>query len=209
MSGYSISVPAKSHKLKEQMRAFLREEYRPWPTVVEDEELAAGFAGPLMDDELSHTAGRCIVGFDYGQVAGPEREYHYSLMRWVALKIGKHRSRFRSPHVVLSTGVPYVMFDASETWPVLLEGLWPAPPDNVRGHLCDSLGMRMDLDSIAQELAWYHIPDGTYERITATHQGRSISDIETALVEAGFDGAHRTLRVIRSQLARLDALWPG
>jgi len=205
--GYSISVSAKSHRLKEEMCRFLHAEYRSWPAVLEDEELTAGFAGPLIDADLAHAAGKCAVGFDYGQVAGPEREYHYSIMRWVALKIGKHRSKFRSPNVTLERSVPYLMFDASETWPILLEPDWPTAPTILRLHVCDSLGMRMDLDMIARELAWYHIPDDTYERVTVTHQGRSVEEIQSTLIDAGFDGAKRTLRIIRSQVGRLDDLW--
>lgn len=200
--GLSVSVSIKSHRLKDKMYDFLREMYRSWPEVI-DEDREGLFRGP--DTELLYAHGQCIVGFDYSEAPQEEREYNFAIMRWVALQVGRRRRRFRGEGVTLERPVPYLVVGGYEAWPILLDMEWAACTD-LKEWLTDRLGMHTD-DYAARELAWYHIPDGAHERISATHHGQSTEEIREALIQAGLDGARERLHIIRKQVGRLDALW--
>lgn len=200
--GFSVSVSVKSQQLKSKMYDFLREMYRSWPEVI-DVDQEALFRGP--DIELLYIHGKCILGFDYGEASQEEREYNFALMRWVALQVGRQRRRFRGEGVTLDRPVPYIVVGGYEPWPILLDTEWAACTD-MKWWLTDRLGMNTD-NSAVRELAWYHIPDGTHERVSATHHGKSTEEIREALIQAGLDGARQTLHIMRSQVARLDTLW--
>lgn len=178
----SITVPTRSKRLSDAMRSLFAQAYRPWPTVLEERA------------ETNFRLSPESVGFECVPAYAPEREYHYAIMRWAAFQVGRRRRRFRSPSLLFDDPVPYLLLDGAEAHPVPLD-------------LCDRLGMLVDATSIARELAWHYIPEGTFERVAITHCGRPPEEIEGALVEAGFDGGRRVLRVIQSQLFRLDAIW--
>lgn len=183
------------------MRSFLLSEYRSWGSVIEDPELEMQ-AVPL----TQHSKGE--IGFEYDLMSGPEREYHYAIMRWVALQVGKRRSRFRTFSATLSEPVSYLIFNGQETHPVLPESKWDwhRQPPSLRNSICDEYGTPIG-DTVLTDLAWYHIPDGAYKRVTAMHHNGDLETIQESLVSAGLEGGRRTLKVIRSQVARLHALW--
>jgi len=184
------------------MFELLVDSYTPWAEIVDDEN--STFSGPRADDELIHSAGRHnILGFDYTAAVGSEREYVFSVARWIALKVGRRRRRFRG--LALNSPVPYWLPDGTEPHPVLLAEEWPdLPPDGPR--VCSPYGVFVGYRTL-RELSWYHIPDGAHERISATHHGRDTDDIKEALIEAGWEGAKSTLKLIEAHIARLDTLW--
>ncbi len=201
---FSVSVTPRSERLKNDMQSFLRREYRTWPSVQAEPETLSNFSHPVTETELGRS-GKYAIGFIYGQVSGSEREYHYALLRWVALQIGRRRSSFRAAD--LSIPAPYLLFDGSEVQPVLRAEDRSALPEAFRQATCDNLGMLTHHEEIVRELAWYHIPAGSYERVSLTHQGRPVEEIEAALVEAGLEGGRQTLQAIQKQIERLNYLW--
>lgn len=203
--GFSLAVSVRSPRLKEEMHEFLIRQYKPWSELVDGEDIPDHFQGPYIDDQLD-TPGKCCIGFDYQPVTGAEREYHFSLIRWMAIQIGKRRSKFRGEALVLVTPVPYVLYDGIELSPVLVQDEWPNVGPDLQPHVFDALGMKVD-ETVARELAWHFLPDGVFERVSATHHGRPPDSVSEALVQEGLAGAQEVLLGIRSQIAQLDALW--
>ena len=179
----------------------LSESHYTWPEVI-DEDREPNFWGPLVDD-LASAQGRCLIGWDHHPVDGPERLYYFSLVRWVAIQIGRRMRRFRSEGLNLKKSVPYIVHDGLQTIPVFIDSEWST---GAPGSLCDRYGVPLG-PQVLRELAWHHIPMGAHSVISATHHGRSIEEIRQAFVTAGTPGATKTIRTIRGHIARLDVLW--
>jgi len=199
--GYSVSVTIRSRQLQARMRAFLEDSYRPWPEILDEDE-RADFRGP--SDTLEYAHAKCQLGFDYLAGGGAEREYIYALIRWMALRIGRRKRLFRMGS--LKRAVPYYVYDGVEATPVLLNSEWSDAPTRFLPFQVDPYGLRVD-SVPARSLAWYHIPEGTYERVSATHQGETSEAIREALIESGIERARTILQFIRAEVARLDVLW--
>jgi hypothetical protein len=199
--GHTVSVSVRSQRLKLAMHELLLDNFAPWMEVVDVAE--STFSGPLIDDDLFYS-GPSRLGFNYTMAVGPEREYIFSIVRWVALKVGRRRRQFRPEGLRLPRPVPYWLPDGFEPWPVLLAGEWPNLANGLPRY--DHFGVPTD-NKAFRELAWYHIPDGAHEVISATHHGKGIDEIKTALVESGMEGARQTLQLIGAHISRLEALW--
>lgn len=195
----SLAVAARSHRLKEAMLDFMSRLYVPWSTLTEEDRPDC-FSGPLADPS------KPLVGFNYEPTSGPEREYHFAIARWMALQIGKRRSKFRFDGLNFTSPVPYVVFDGIELCPVLLQVEWPSTVNGKRRYLVDGLGMRMD-EAYVNELAWHCVPEEAYSIVSVTHHGQTPEAISDALIQAGVPGTQETLQAIRTQLAKLDVLW--
>lgn len=200
---HSITVSARNLSLRDDMYEFLQRNYRTWTEVLGDDE-DAKFYGPFIDTDLS-TKGTCRIGFEYDADSDlSEQEYHFALMRWVALQVGKKRSRFRLEGE-LEKSVPFVNFNL-ETRPLFFVHDWT--DGGASGPLVDRLGMMVD-DSVAKELAWVCLPADAFQKVSLTHFGRSSNDVEAAIVAEGIQSAHECLSVVKSQIAKLDSLWVG
>lgn len=193
--GYSISVSARSSRLKSRMVEFLVGSYHPWPDIVEDDEESL-FNGPMHFGKLG-------IGFEYTAEGGPEREYNFAFVRWLALRIGRRRRQFRG--FTFDSPAPYIIV-SGESIPVLLEADWEQrPPEPYTCCVVDRFGL-LTCPHPARDLAWYHIPEGSYERVSATHQGKSASEIQEALIRSGIERAKVILQYIRAEISRLDVL---
>jgi len=193
--GFSVTVAARSRLLKDRMADFLGDVYRPWSDIADDED-SSEFDGPLHH-------GKQGIGFDYTSDGGPEWEYSYAFMRWTALKIGRRRRRFQS--YFFDQPVPYTTTPTG-TIPVLVEPDWGDPPEPYKCCVVDQYGL-LTCPKPARDLAWYHIPEGSYERVSAIHSGQPSADIREALIESGIERARVVLQYIRAEIARLDVLW--
>lgn len=178
----------------------LSDSYRPWADVA-DEEPDPNFWGPLVDD-LASSRGRCLIGWDHQPGDGPEHLYHFSLIRWVAIQVGRRMKRFR-PEGDLQHAVPYWVEDGVRARPICVDDEWEVEPPTL---LYDRYGVPVGNHAI-EELAWHFIPDEAHSIISATHHGKSVRQIQQALVHAGKPGALQALRLIRGQIAKLDVLW--
>jgi hypothetical protein len=183
------------------MADFLANVYRPWAEI-SNESPTAQFRGPT--DELDYSYARCELGFNYQAAGGAEREYVYAVVRWMALQVGRRRRRFAEGG--LDSPAPYYGYDEGVVLPVLLGEDWPSPPKGFRPYLVDQFGLPVDSE-VARDLAWFHLPVGTYERISVTHHGKSPKDIREAFIQSGVERAKVVLQFIRAEVARLDALW--
>lgn len=133
--GYSIACRPRSPALKKRMLAFMQEHYRSWPILCGDPE-GACYAGPPTDD-LSYDKAKTAIGIDYGACHGWEREYAFSLVRWMAIRIGVKRRRF-TDEGTLKEPVPVFVYDGTDTWPIIVG---KAPTPDLRQYEVDTLGI--------------------------------------------------------------------
>jgi len=206
--GSSISVALRNPKLRDQMAGFLQRCFKLWSEVVGDDdgELEMFFEGPLVDDLEGVEPGRCIIGFNFLPSPQPEREYHYALMRWIALQAGKRRNRFRAEGLVLDQAVPYLLFDGYETLPILLDTEWTETPSELTQYVCNRFGMPKSIE-VARELAWFCLPEEIFDRLSVTHRDKSAEEVSEALIDSGLPTAWEVLGYIQAQIERLDVLW--
>jgi len=179
------------------MADFLSDVYRPWTDISDEDEDDAQFDGPLH-------MGKSSLGFDFTSEGGPEWEYSFAFMRWTALKIGRRRRRFERH--TFKAPVPFIMSPLGAQ-PVLISTEWPKPPRPYKCYVVDQFGL-LTCPQPARDLAWYHIPEGSYGRISATHSGKPTSAVREALIKSGIERARVVLQYIRAEIARLDVLWP-
>ncbi len=104
--GYSITFNAKSSKLKYKMLDFLKKNYQqPSFVIYLDDTDHLDYGDLKLGDKVS-----CYRGWEY--------VYVMCLIKWMALKIGARRSKFRDMSR-LSVPVSYVSFDNEEAWPII------------------------------------------------------------------------------------------
>jgi hypothetical protein len=119
------------------MMAFFDKEYLSYGEVFG--VAGAPYTSPPTTD-LSYNHKPLAIGIDYGGISGLERLYVYTLVRWMALKIGKKRRVFREPSFRSASPVPYMLYDESDTWPVLDQPK-NAGPANVGWCCVDKYGV--------------------------------------------------------------------
>lgn len=118
--GYTIAVRAKTPELRDVMLEFLTREFRPWSVLVPELGADDGVRGPTAD--LSYDdGGPTALGFDYSSWIGNwERRYIYTVLHWVALKVGEVRE---FPVEFLDQAkrysCPYVVYDGCEMFPCI------------------------------------------------------------------------------------------
>jgi hypothetical protein len=184
------------------MLDFLLESYQPWPDILDGEE-DSHFRGPgSVEGRATH------IGFEYHNHITPEKSYNYAVLRWMALRVGRRRKQFREGS--FNHLVPYyVVWPPGKflTFPVIPGGdsdVYVPPP--YRDFVVDPYGL-LATDRTARDLAWRNIPEGTFERVSATHVNGTSKEIREALVQSGIERARIILQFIRAEISRLDALW--
>lgn len=146
--GYSISVNCVSKEAQAQMNAFLKANFRHWDEVIGSPNENRRVSDVSTDD-LSYAHRKNQIGFDYGGMTGPRREYYNAVLRWVAIQVGKRRTKFRvdEKSYTFEEPVPAFIYDVESGWPVLLK----RPKDkDLRWCWVDRLGMNRDGRCIAE-----------------------------------------------------------
>ena len=145
--GYSIGFMPRSEALGKRMLGLMKENYRPWPTVAGSK--GGQYAGNPTDD-MSYDRRKNSIGLDYGAVSGWEREYAYSVVKWMAIRAGRRRSSFAKDAVTPNRfpgPVPYMTYDGYQNWPILVVSTGrelAAVPKSARWCATDRLGMRSE-----------------------------------------------------------------
>ncbi len=176
--GYTIAIRARTSKLRDVMLEFLAQEFRPWSRLVP--ELGPDAVGEPTTDLSYDDGGPTTLGFDYSSWIGNwERRYIYTVLHWVALKVGEIRD---FPEVEFSDRTkgcrcPYVVYDGSELFPCLLF----RDEAEVRGKLSPRWH-----SSAVNSLGVYVCPD-------------------LRLYSARLEGEYE--EAIEGELKRLDGLW--
>ena len=88
--GYTISVKLVP-ELREKMLTFMARDFKSWSALTGE---AHDYVSPLLtDDELEYCPKKGHTGFNYN-ASGLEREYAFSVIRWMALKAGENKRYF-------------------------------------------------------------------------------------------------------------------
>ena len=138
--GYSIACHARSKRLLRLMRDFMESNYKePHDLFHFKWKYSQSRLATNLGDEahgLSYDHRRSAIGFDYN-ASDPERDYIFSITRWMTLKIGR-RKFFKG----IGT-VPYLVYDGVESMPVLIATEWEGRvPKDYRGGFVDAKGYR-------------------------------------------------------------------
>lgn len=147
--GYSIAARARNQKLRVKMVEFMGKNWRKWSDVLGKGESIS--SRPGLEDEggkLDYDRSKDAVGFDYASHChGWERCFIYCEIRWVAIKIGKRKTKFSKDDVtpnVFPEPVPFMVYDGYQSWPILvvknLKEAMKLPKGN-RWCATDSLGV--------------------------------------------------------------------
>ncbi len=114
--GCSVATPIKSRKAQQEMLSFLREHLRPVHWNNPDDQCA--WVAALTDD-LSYDQSKLKIGFDYSNSQNFYGRYRLSVLRWMALRVGR-KVRLEG----YSEPIPYYRFDGYAPVPVLLRSVW-------------------------------------------------------------------------------------
>lgn len=138
--GYSIAIQCRSFN-QQAMLQFMRTHYREGNKLFP--RLPTRLHGPTEDLSYDHVKDR--IGFDYGPgLSDPERHYGYSILAWMALKVGVRRA-----------GRPAIRYDGDETWPIVTDG--KAGKDDFR---CDTVGYRTIRRGTLVQQGWLRLTCG-------------------------------------------------
>lgn len=151
--GYSISVPLKSKKARDEALCFLREHFKSWTqvkpdltgaisvTVFDEDPDMDWTRGLCSDGELSYDHGKHRIGFNCTLSGGFIGEYAWAVLRFIALRWG--RVRKLKKFTGTDDCVPYVVYDGCEAWPVLQRDAW-AEKISEEGRWClvDAVGYK-------------------------------------------------------------------
>jgi hypothetical protein len=154
--GYSVAVPLKSAKARDECLAFLRANFRTWtaikPTIPDDVLVTVFDAHPTHDwtqelcadqgaERLDYDRGSNRVGFNCSMSGGFIGEYAAAVLRFCALRWGRVQKLKKLTG--LDVPVPYWVYDGYEPRPVLLHHVWASRvPREVRWCLSDELGFK-------------------------------------------------------------------
>lgn len=163
--GYSIATPLKSALARDAMWAFMQDHYQPWHKVEPPEDQLQplesdpgfphsmafpqgptnpdyDFTGQLCrDGNLAYDRGKHRIGYNYRVSHGPSGDYAWAILRWMALRAGRHKSF--SKRLGQTAGVPYTVYDGHEAWPVLCRLDWEGKcPNRERWCLVDDNGFK-------------------------------------------------------------------
>lgn len=159
--GYSISIHVNSDSRRKKMLDFMEANYRRWSVVcgVPQDEWHGSAGSPT--DDISYAKSNTSIGFDYQSgMYGFERDYVYSVLRWMAIKVGDRKSEIETDEDEVETNtfsepVPYYKYDCDEHFtPILVvtEEQEAALPKEHRHWAVDGLGVRVGPTSIGHQI---------------------------------------------------------
>lgn len=210
--GYSIAARIRSEAKRQKVLGFLKGNFRGWPEV-EGREGDCYASNPT--DDLSYDSNKASIGIDYGACSGWERVYVYDFVRWVAIRFGDRRRKFKldSGSVSFPGPVPFMVYDGYEAWPLLVvdskQDTLTVPEDH-RWCCCDRFGARLSEDHYADALM-----EGLFslseEQLAQYEQERTALKGDrqqpAALLQRHTGGQlERNVRLIREEFQRLESL---
>jgi hypothetical protein len=189
--GYSIAAHATSIEALRKMKAFMVKNYQPPSKLFGGDWDAARFAtnDAPEGERLSYDHNRLAVGFDYN-CADPERDYIFSVVRWMALKLGKKR-KFKGLGLVHC-----YRYDGYEFTPVVTDS---NVPENWKWAVTDAVGFRPISHQFLGVPAYN-------EAVKNGRQKAFLREHLAYLKDYGLD-AEKIDSTTKKELDRLDKLW--
>lgn len=180
--GYSITTPIKDESSKKKMLTFLKTNFIHWPKLIGSKSNDKYYRGPIGDD-FSYDHGDCRIGFDFN-ASSFDRDYIFTLCRWMALKVGRIDEFPTRIRPSLSGKYPVIVYDGDEaTDPDEGEGPWAV--------------IDLTEDEVDKEYHWMLVDKfGVKSKINQKENAFNM-DIE------GCDG----WLIISEEMKRLDKAW--
>ena len=174
---YDLYVTARNNALAKQMADFMDINFKPWSEIVgniSDRKCGDFMSKPALED------GKLNTITIWYSAAESEREYAWTLIHWIAIKIGKKAAFWKKKGL---PSIPWFSYARCEAFPVIPAHLTPEEvhPDLAWAAEYDELGCRRVPDEIELRL-----PDNPL------------------VLERLFWRGH-----IRTELERLNQLWSG
>ncbi len=225
--GYSIAIRARNPKLRKKMVKFMAENFRKWSDVLGKGESISSRPGLGEEGSLDYDRSKDAVGFDYASHChGWESCLIYSATRWMAIKIGKRRSKFQKDAVtpnVFDEAVPFMVYDGYQAWPILIVKDLKAAmklPATARWCATDSLGVYIGpevneiLTSYAEEMFFDKKTFAAFERDMKKFEHLHKTDFKAwrekhreMKVKHMRPEIDKMLPIVRKEIERLDKLW--
>jgi hypothetical protein len=228
--GYSISIHVSSDELRGKILQFLEKNYRCWPAVCGKGKHSYS-RGPT--DDISYGGTKTSIGFDYGAMSGFERDYIYSVLRWMAIKVGDRKTEMftdeteegPSELVIFLEPIPYYKYDCDSFFtPILVvtEEQELTLPESHRHWAVDEWGVRIGpiyvRSQIGSALGLLR-PDsnfradmdslGTIPNEDGEARESWIAKQEGVFLKYLKPEIEENIGFIRQEIQRLDQLWTG
>lgn len=113
--GYSISCPARSKKLRDQMLDFMEANFKSWEAL-DGKEPSEYDIVPTM--HLGYDNGKCRIGFNYGPMRSGHRAYVYAVLKWMCLRVGKRKRLCVMHGTDVFDSVHYYVYDGHDACPI-------------------------------------------------------------------------------------------
>ena len=152
-----------------------------------------------------------------------EREYAYALCRWMAIRVGKKKTRFTNltpPLPTLPDPAPYIVYDGYESWPVLVGTKVESKrrPKNAQWLCTDKLGIKNGPEAISSFVRSSWDVNGFWEiHDKIVSEGEPMPEkgdrhawhdkVYLKLYEKIKTAVDTKLAFLRKELTRLDRLW--
>jgi hypothetical protein len=148
--GYSIMVECKYKKDKKKMLSFMENNYIQPPEFFKDEPFRARASRGVTDD-LSYGPTPYSIGFDYSCLNEPERSYVYTILRWMATKVGKTK-KFEG----METPLHFISYDGDEDLPFVIGDVKDLPEDT-GWAICEDCCWSKGYDESVKNPAWLEL----------------------------------------------------
>ena len=186
--GWSISVPCKSLKARDQMLEFLGQHFRGSAVVL-------SYPKEHWQHQYPKTPGNSFayghsdskIGFD------SPNEYEIAVLRWVATKIGMKR-KFKARGI--NFPVPWLNCDGSLSEPIVPQAQWDSSAET-QGYVVNEFGWR-GVDR------WWEDPNSRDRHALVD---RLVGFFYSAAGDLLSAGADKRDSIIRAEISRLDDLW--
>lgn len=160
--GYTISTSAKSAELADRMHVFLKTHALYWELIVKAAGLPERFAFESASPNSPEgfllgvwREGKTTIELSYSTISGWDRVYLFTLIRWVAIRIGRERRKFqqdfgRVQALRLKESAPYWVYDGQtdDATPILVCPNWTDAQRwgrRYRPFTTDEYGVRLGL----------------------------------------------------------------
>jgi hypothetical protein len=228
--GYSIAIRARNPKLRKKMVKFMAKNFRNWSDVLGEGDSISSRPGLGVEGTLDYDRAKDAVGFDYASHChGWESCLIYSATRWMAIKIGKTKSRFQKDAVtpnIFDKPVPFMVYDGYQAWPIIVvRDLKEAMrlPKTARWCATDKLGVYIgpEVNRILTTYAERVFFDKKLSEAMGRETGKLLKNrptggkeydewrerYEAVKVKFMKPEIDEMLPLVRKEIARLDALW--
>ncbi len=232
--GYVLSTHARNKNLAQEMVDFLHKEGATWPAIAKRNGLVWNPEKRFMqqDDGPESTLyfeaeGTEVSTYYPSGTGGWSRVYVYALIRWVALRVGKKRTKFSrrsasEKKIEISTPVPYYRYDGEDETIAIFCDEGKGAPDKVR----DLNVNVVTVDGLYPNASQPTYTSAALENLMGSREGNSFNKMVNSLGEKTTENSvawlrefqnirkdfskpeiDRTLPVLWKEMAMLTVKW--